>query len=159
MKSDLLLKEKKDEESADGVSLAWLFKDINYDIGPSDLIPRIPMKKKRRVTLDELIEALRKAIEVNDRRLVKHKEKEESRVIPLNIKHIDLKEKIAEMYDAITDFFKKMKKKEIRFEELLPSKTKFDIVWTFIPLLHLSNKGKVDLYQEKTFGDIIIRKP
>ncbi|MFA5406035.1 MAG: segregation/condensation protein A [Candidatus Nanoarchaeia archaeon] len=159
LKSDFLLVRKKTEAPIEGLNLAWLFKEINYNVGPTELTPRIPMKKKRRVTLDELIDALRKAIEVNDRRSVRHIERDESRIIHLNIKKIDLKEKIAEVYDVITDFFKRLKKKEIRFEELLPSKEKFDIVWTFIPLLYLSNKGKIDLYQERTFSDIIVKKP
>ena len=160
MKSDLLLLEDEVSDPTDGLSLAWLFKDINYEIGPTELIPRIPMKKKRRVSLDELIDALNKAIEVSDRRIVRHIEAEkEQHFVQLDFKKIDLKEKIAEVYNTITDFFKNFKKQEIKFEDLLPSKERFDIVWTFIPLLHLSNKGQIVLYQEKTFGDIIIRKP
>ena len=159
MKSDLLLANDKQEQLNDSVSLAWLFKDINYNLGPAELIPRIPMKKKRRVSLEELINALNKALEVNERRFIRRKETAESRAIKLDIKKIDLKEKIAVVYSTITDFFKKLKKKEVNFKELLPSKQRFDVVWTFIPLLYLNNKGKVVLSQEKTFGDIIVRKP
>jgi len=158
MKSDLLLTEEE-EEDLDGVSLAWLFKNIDYNVGPNELIPRIPMKKKRRVTLEELIEALKKAIVVNERRIQRHIEQEESKVVPLRLDRVDLSQKISEVYSAITNFFKKLKKKEILFTELLPSEARFDVIWTFMPLLHLCSKGKVDLSQEKSFGDIIVRKP
>lgn len=158
MKSDFLLVEKEIEESDEGVSLAWLFKDINYELGPGELIPRIPMKKKRHVTLEELIAALSKAIEVKDRRVKRHEE-QSLVTVPIPKNRIDLGEKIALVYTAITDFFKGFHKKEIKFDELLPSRQRNDVIWTFIPLLHLSTKGKIDLYQEKCFGDIWVRKP
>jgi len=157
MKSDFLLTDEE-ETSEEGVSLGWLFKKIDYELGARELIPRIPMMKKRRVTLEELIGALRKAIEVKDRRIVRLQEREESRVIPLKLNRVNLTEKINDVYSALTNFFKKRRKSEVMFEELLPSHERFDVIWTFMPLMHLSSRGKVDLFQEKTFGDIIVRK-
>ncbi len=154
MKSDYLLNERRDNEE-NNISLAWLFKDINYNLEPTELTPRIPMKKKRKVTLEELIDALKKAVEVNERRINRHKEKEETQV-KLKLDRVDLGKKIIEVYDALASFFKR--KKEVRFEELLPSHERFDMLWTFIPLVHLSNDNKILLHQEKTFGDIIVRK-
>jgi segregation and condensation protein A len=156
MKSDFLLPVEK-EIIEDGVNLSWLFKNINYNVGPQELIPRIPMKKKRRVTLDELIDALKKAIEVKERR-VKRREENRHVMIPLKPR-ISLTEKINEVYSRISDFFTKLKKKEILFSELLPSNNRFDVIWTFMPLMHLSTKGKVLLEQEKMFGDILVKKP
>jgi len=158
MKSDLLLTEEE-EEALEGVNLSWLFKEIDYNIGPADLTPRIPMKKKRRVTLEELINALKKAMVVNERRIQRHIEQKESSVVPLKLDRVDLGQKINEVYAAISKFFKKLKKKEILFDELLPSHERFDMIWTFMPLIHLCTKGKVDLYQEITFGDILVKKP
>ncbi|MBD3312127.1 hypothetical protein GF352_01575 [archaeon] len=158
MKSDLLLLEDE-EEVEEGVSLGWLFKNIDYDGSPEELTPRIPMKKKRRVTLNELISALNKALEVRDRRVERRREKEESRAVPLKLNRVDLSQKISEVYNTITNFFSKLKKQEIKFSELLPSEERFDIIWTFMPLLHLCNRGKVLLNQEKCFGEILVRKP
>jgi segregation and condensation protein A len=159
MKSDFLLQEEDEEEGEESVNLAWLFKNLNYDVSPGELIPRIPMKKKRRVTLEELISALNKAIEVKDRRIMKHKEKQENMIIPLRLTRVDLTKKISEVYETITKFFKNLKKNEIKFSELLPSEDRFDIIWTFMPLMHLCNKGKIFLEQEKTFGEILVKRP
>ncbi len=159
MKSDHLLNNNKEKTEEDMISLAWLFKNINYDIEPEELIPRIPMKKKRKVTLEELIDALRKAIEVKERRIKRRKEKEESNIIPIKMNRVDLGKKITEIYDSLTNFFKKLKKKEVKFEELLPSHERFDMTWTFVPLLHLTSRGEITMSQEKTFGDIYIKKP
>lgn len=158
MKSDLLLLEDE-EESEEGVSLTWLFKNIDYSGSPKELVPRIPMKKKRRVTLEELIGALNKALEVRDRRIERRQEREEARTVPLKLNRVDLSQKISEVYNIITNFFSKLKKQEVKFSELLPSEERFDIIWTFMPLLHLCNRGKVLLNQEKCFGEILVRKP
>ncbi len=155
MKSDQLLKEEENEEEA-SVNLSWLFKNINYELGPRELIPRIPMKKKRPVTLDELINALRKAIEVNERRYKRHKEKEENKP-RFKFTRVSLKDKMSSIMVAVKKLFKK--KSEITFNELLPSKNRFDMIWTFIPLTHLSSQGVIKLKQEKTFGEIYVRKP
>jgi len=157
MKSDFLLTDEE-EVGEEGIRLGWLFKKIDYELGARELIPRIPMIKKRRVTLEELIGALRKAIEVKDRRIIRLQEREESRVIPLKLNRVNLTEKINDVYSALTNFFKKLRKSEVMFDELLPSHERFDIIWTFMPLMHLSSRGKVALFQEKTYGDIIVRK-
>ena len=44
----------------------------------------------------------------------------------------------------------------LTFEKLIPSESKEDKVATFIPLLHLANRHKIDINQEKPFGDIEI---
>ncbi len=157
IKSDYLMIKEEEKEEDVGINLAWLFRQMDQDVNKVEIIPRIPILKKRRVSIDELIEALKKAIEVNERRIKRHEEK--SRPIEYKIKKIDIKEKMADVYSLLTRFFKKLKKNEIPFEQLLPSKKRFDIIWTFIPLLYLTNEGKVDLIQKKTFGDIIVRKP
>ena len=50
-------------------------------------------------------------------------------------------------------------RKRLTFKELLPSESKQDKVYTFIPLLHLSNQQKVDLEQAEPFGDIHVKLP
>ena len=35
---------------------------------------------------------------------------------------------------------------------------KSDIVWTFLPLIHLSSKHKIKLEQEKEFGEIYVKR-
>jgi len=159
MKSDYLLNKiipKKDNEF---INLNFIFKDLSGVIGdyPKELIPRIPMLKKRPVALQELLAALQKAMLVQNRRIDRANEKVKG--VRLRLKRVDLSSKIIELYDRITYFFKNIKKNEILFTELIQSNTRDDVIWTFVPLLYLSNRGKVALYQEDCFRDIYVRKP
>ena len=62
--------------------------------------------------------------------------------------------------DKIKVFFSKDGKMKLYFKDLVgDGASKDDIVYTFIPLLHLSNQRKIDLGQEECFGPIEIRKP
>ena len=113
----------------------------------------------RRVTLDELVKALQKAMEVRDRREKRYQEREKIKDLRSKFKPTNIKEKMVELYSRIVGFFRKIGRERIGFYELAPSKSKEDVIWTFIPLLHLSNNGKIVLEQEKEFGDIFVREP
>ena len=43
---------------------------------------------------------------------------------------------------------------KLTFTKLIPSNSREDKVYTFIPLLHLTNQRRIDLEQEKHFGEI-----
>ncbi|HDQ60005.1 MAG TPA: hypothetical protein ENN30_02320 [Candidatus Woesearchaeota archaeon] len=127
----------------------------HYDDSKYDLEPHIPVPKSRKITMDELIESLRKALVVKQKRSVRHSEREVK--MNVRVKTIYLSEKIKNLYIRITDFFKKLGKKDITFSQLIPSRQKKDLIWTFIPLVHLANRGKISLTQEKNFGEINVR--
>jgi segregation and condensation protein A len=116
-----------------------------------DLLPRSPQPRKRKVSIYDLVSSLSKALEVQERRVL--------RSIPaarveLPVKKIDMTSKIREVYQRIFDFFKLRKK--LTFDELVPSDTREDKVYTFIPLLHLANQdqNKIELVQKEHFGEI-----
>ena len=46
--------------------------------------------------------------------------------------------------------------KRLTFSQLVPSNTKEDKIYTFIPLLHLTTQRKIDLTQQEHFGEIEI---
>jgi len=56
----------------------------------------------------------------------------------------------------IKTFILRNKKNSVTFSELLPSDSKDDKIYTFVPLLHLTTQRKIDLHQEKHFGEIDI---
>ncbi|MGB9675022.1 MAG: segregation/condensation protein A [Candidatus Nanoarchaeia archaeon] len=118
--------------------------------------PKIPLPRKRKVTLLELIEALKKAIEVEERRKNRWLELKAPPQIKPEIKKINIFEKIEMLFNKIKALIKSLKRTTISFEELLPSKEKKDIIWTLLPLLHLAQQNKVELRQEIPFGKIII---
>ena len=122
-------------------------------------IPRLaiktPQARKRKLTVQDLVEALQKALEVNQRKVLR---KISDRTINVQIPKvkIDISSLIKNIYQKILDIFKKNEK--VTFTKLVSSEKKEDKVYTFIPLLHLDNQGKINLVQEKPFGEIEIVK-
>lgn len=120
---------------------------------PSLLI-KTPQLRKRKVSLNDLMEALTMALKVEEKRLIRRKREEVVRYAEIPIKKFDISDLMKKVYNQIATWFSKSQK--LTFKELVPSNTKEDIITTFIPLLHLSNERKVDLEQEVPFGDINI---
>lgn len=114
--------------------------------------PRIPQPRKRKVSVFDLVEALEQALEVENRRKqyitpnMKIEPPKKTKEITLIIKDV---------YDKIISFLSRSTTK-MTFEELIPSDTKEDKVFTFIPLLHLDTERKIDLKQKEHFGQIYI---
>ena len=114
---------------------------------------KTPMPRKRKVTLQDLMNALHKALEVEKRRNVKRDIFNRVDVkIPEN--KIDISELITSIYNKIIDFFKANKKEKLTLTKLVNSDKKEDIILTFIPLLHLDNQEKVSISQDEPFGEI-----
>ncbi len=116
------------------------------------LIPRTPQPRKRKVSIFDLVEALERALEVKKRRLLHS-------IPPLNLeapkKKRDITQIIRDVYGKIKSFFlTTLFKDKLTFSKLLPSQSKEDKVYTFIPLLHLAQQSKIELVQETPFGEI-----
>lgn len=115
------------------------------------LIPRTPQPRKRKVSIFDLVEALERALEVKKRRLLQS-------IPPLNLeapkKRRDITIIIREVYGKIKSFFISALSGKLTFSKLLPSESKEDKVYTFIPLLHLAQQDKIELVQETPFGEI-----
>ena len=117
------------------------------------LIPRTPQPRKRKVSIFDLVEALERALEVKKRRLL-------NSIPPMNVeapkKKKDITQIIREVYGKIKLFFINTLKDKLTFSKLLPSESKEDKVYTFIPLLHLAQQSKIELVQDIPFGEIQI---
>ncbi|MFH1377072.1 MAG: segregation/condensation protein A [Candidatus Woesearchaeota archaeon] len=117
---------------------------------------KTPLTRKRKVLLQDLVQALEKALEVDTRR---KKRNIIYRDIPQGIKipdrKIDIGEKIKSLYEKITTLFKTGNK--LTFTTLIPSQKKEDKVATFIPLLHLETQNKINMEQQIPFGEIQIQ--
>ena len=116
---------------------------------------KTPLPRKRRITINDLMQALQKALEVNNRRIIRQIELDNVQV-QIPEKKIDITKLIREIYDRIINFFKSNDKNELTFNKLIPGDKKEDKIVAFIPLLHLDNQEKIVLEQEKHFGDIKI---
>lgn len=119
-----------------------------------ELDPRTPLPRKRKVSVYDLVRALEKALEVKKRRIFNEWNAVGDVVVPE--RKFDITKAITNLYEKIKFFFFHQKQKKLRFSELVQSKKKEDKVYTFIPLLHLSNEDKIDLHQEEHFADFDI---
>ncbi len=155
MKSEMI-EEKYEYYLADlagAIELKEIFEEPDVKI-----FPKLTPKRRRKVTIEDLLIALRKAMEVEERRKMRRSERERSRKIREMFKSIDIEEKMRKLYSRITDFFKRFGKNRVSFYEVTQSREKEDVIWTFIPLLHLASQGKLEIIQEIPFGDIYVEK-
>jgi len=130
-----------------------------YDAnGRPQLFPRTPQPRQRKVSIFDLVQALEKALEVENRRK-KFKPNMKKLVLKLPEKHFDLGKSMINMYGKVETHYKNKKNKDriLTFDELVVGGSKQDKVLTFIPLLHLDNLRKVDLEQEKHFEEIFVK--
>lgn len=136
-----------------------LLEDLNEmqeEFKAPPLLLKTPQARKRKVSLDDLMKALNKALEVDKHRQIRREKERVIREVRMPEKKIDITLLIKNLYDKILGFFKK--KEEITFTELVNSDKKEDKIMTFIPLLHLDSKSKVNLEQKEHFGEIYIKK-
>ena len=116
------------------------------------LLPRLPQPRKRKVSVFELVKALEKALEVKQRRVLRNTPPD----VRAPVKGFDIGKAITELGQRIDSLI--AARKNIKFTDLLSENSKEDIVFTFLPLLHLSNDGTINLKQNVSFGDIFITK-
>ena len=149
---DRLLSEQE-EENSDDLGLYEEQSQFPKDYEKHPLIPRTPQPRKRKVSIFDLVNALEKALEVKKRRVL-------NSIPPIYVhaprKVIDISQVIKEVYTKIRLFFGNEGNAKLTFTHLVPSNTKEDKIYTFIPLLHLTNQRKVDLEQKEHFGEIEI---
>ncbi|MCX6775712.1 MAG: ScpA family protein [Candidatus Micrarchaeota archaeon] len=113
---------------------------------------RIP--RKRKVTLNELMTALEEVFEEQKRR-------QEKPVIRENMV-IDIPK--YNITRQMNEVFARVKKTAdasglATFSSLLKERSRKEIIYTLIPLLHLAQDGKLSVFQEKFFGEIFIQLP
>ncbi|MFH1470255.1 MAG: ScpA family protein [Candidatus Micrarchaeota archaeon] len=147
-KSDTL---KLEEEFQMADSETYISSDeAPVEVPMLSLRTRIP--PKRRVSLGELIGALTGVIEAQKRRAEKifHPKPIMSIEIPkedIEQRMNDLLSRLGQVADA---------EGVLMFSELLEKRSAEEIVFVLLPLLHLAQDRKIDITQEKMFGEIFI---
>ncbi len=121
------------------------------------LIPRTPLPRFRKVSLDELMSALGDAIKTETRR-IKKVVVEKQHEIEVNLflpkRKINLKDEIEKTYSRLIEAFSK-REGRLAFSEFA-GVSKEEMIASFITLLHLDNQQKVWLEQDESFGEIWI---
>ncbi|HIG95116.1 MAG: hypothetical protein QT05_C0050G0036 [archaeon GW2011_AR13] len=135
------------------------FERIEFNEEIPELIPRSPMPRFKKVTLNELIESLNKAIVTENRRIKKIIiDKNALRMSSYSMpkRNFSIKDKIKEIYDKLFEQLKNEEKiKKITFTQLI-GESKEERAVSFYPLLHLENQKKIWLEQEGHFKEIDI---
>jgi len=132
---------------------------IELDEEIPELIPKSPMPRYKKVTLQELINSLNKAITTENRRINKeiinkNALRKSSLLIPK--KKFGIKNKIKAIYDRLFSHFEKNQQEiKIPFTEFI-GENKEERIISFSPLLHLENQKKIWLEQENHFDEIHI---
>ena len=130
---------------------------IELDEDVPGLIPRTPLPRFRKVSLEELMQALGKAINTENRRIRKVvllKQQEIETALALPKKRINIQDSIKNIYSRLLNIFLKRKEK-LAFSELAGIGNEERIA-TFIPLLHLDSQQKVWLEQQGHLDEIWI---
>ncbi|HLC71893.1 MAG TPA: ScpA family protein [Candidatus Nanoarchaeia archaeon] len=118
------------------------------------LIPRNPQPRTRKVSLQELIDALQRAMQSRKRILAQ--QRPVKFVIPT--RKMDILGVIRDLYHKISYYAVKENTDTLTFSKLLPPRAgRQEKVYTFIPLLHLEHQEKVETTQEKPFEEIYVK--
>jgi len=132
---------------------------IELDENIPELIPRSPMPRFKKITLNELMEALNKAITTENRRIKKAIVNQNAlREIGISLPKIkfNIKDKIKEIYGNLSGHFEKNQDvKKVGFHDFIGKDREQKII-AFGPLLHLENQKKVWLDQDNHFDEIYI---
>ena len=136
-----------EEEFLEGIS-----SKMERDKNKYQLVPRNPQPRNRKVSIQDLVNALQKAME-SKRRIL-----ERTKPIKFTIpqRNMDILEVIKDVYNKVI-YYSKKEKEKITFTRLLPPRAgKQEKVHTFIPLLHLENQERVEMTQPNHFEEIHI---
>jgi segregation and condensation protein A len=123
-----------------------------------ELFPKTPLPRLKKVSLQELMQALDRAIVTEQRRIRKeiaNKQAMKHVAVVLPKFRINIRDKIREIYSKIKDFFKREPQKKLTFT-LLAGTEKNERIATFVPLLHLDTQSRILLEQQNHFDEIYI---
>jgi len=128
--------------------------EINEDELPT-LVPRTPMARHRKVTLKELMKALDHAINTENRRIKREIKGIQAKKSALTVMpkgtFIPLKVRIKTIFGIVKTHIDNGND-HMKFSHLAPDKE--EKLASFVPILHLSNDGKVHLRQQTHFEEI-----
>ncbi|PIV68167.1 MAG: hypothetical protein COS07_04975 [Candidatus Aenigmarchaeota archaeon CG01_land_8_20_14_3_00_37_9] len=113
---------------------------------------------KRKVTLDELLGALTKAVKVEDRRETRKKTLGKRIRRQIDMSEEDIEKRINALMFEIDSFLLQLGSDKVEFSKLVKTWDRDQIVGTLLPILYLATRGKVGTEQEDFFKEILISK-
>lgn len=133
------------------------FERIMLDEDIPELIPKSPMPRFRKVSLQELIDSLNKAITTENRRIRKeivNTNALRESGISLPKRKFNIKDKIQSLANKLSSYFGLNKElKKVSYSEFV-GLDREERLTSFFPLLQMENNGEIWLEQEKHFEEI-----
>jgi chromatin segregation and condensation protein Rec8/ScpA/Scc1 (kleisin family) len=126
----------------------------DLEVGPELEMPVKP-KPKRRMSLDELKDALDDAMEVKERREERQEMREEIDQ-QMEIDEKSLEDKINSLFSRLTDLVGNQSDK-VDFNRLVEQKDSEERLEKFLHVLQLENDQKVECIQEEWLGDLHVK--
>jgi len=126
-------------------------------IQPPPLGIKTPQARKRKISVNDLIFALEKALEVNKRRIIRRNRYMAVKIPEVPEKKVNITDLIGKIFNKIVAIFKK--ERRVTFSTLLnqDNPDKREKILTLLPLLHLETQNKIEMEQKVPFGEIDIR--
>jgi len=158
-KSELLL--SRDIQNLDDILYGkkedrkYVQERIELDEDVPELVPRTPLPRFKKVTLQELVQALSQALSTETRRIKRVlvlKQHELEAHLPFPKRFFNLQEKISSLYSKLKKMFVNSDER-VAFSSL-DAATPEERLITFVSLLHLDNQQKVWLEQDGHFEEI-----
>ncbi len=136
-----------------------IFERMELDEDVPNLVLRSPIPRFRKVTLNELVESLNKAITTENRRIKKviiNRNALRESGISLPKKKYNLKNKLEEIHSKVISHFQENKNDlKVSYTKIV-GKNKEERALSFFPILQLETNGKFWLEQEGHFEEIHI---
>jgi chromatin segregation and condensation protein Rec8/ScpA/Scc1 (kleisin family) len=155
LKADYLSIFEEEETIEDVAKQAGPLEQLGID--PSLIQLGVPMKRmpKRQITLDELMGALKKAMEVRVKREIRRQVWEERLRVQFTEEE-DIAKRIDEMMKEIDEKITKTKADSVSFSDVVKEWKREEVVDKFVPMLHLEQNQKIKTEQEDFFKEIYI---
>ncbi|MGB9707744.1 MAG: segregation/condensation protein A [Candidatus Pacearchaeota archaeon] len=153
---EILFDRKKKTSASELIDSSSVIDFVSEDY---EILPRTPIPRARKITLQELMGALDRAINTEHRRIrrelsLKRVTYDVGFVMPK--KTVDIREKIKELYNKIKEFFTRKKTGEFLTFSELAGTSKDEKIACFLPVLHLDTQEKIYLEQQEPFSEINI---
>jgi segregation and condensation protein A len=159
LKSDILspLKVEGTEYYPEDMKLLDQYEQTRLELENIELKPPIERHVKRKVTVDELIDALRKAMKVKEKKDIIRR-KLGKRIKAEIGEEEDIELRIKNLMSEIDILLSKLKADKVMFSKIVDKWERDEIVRYFMPLLYLSARGEVSAEQKDFFKEIFISK-
>ncbi len=159
LKSDILspLKMGGNEYYPEDIKILDQYEQVRLEIENIELKPPMERHVKRKVTVDELIDALRKAMKVKEKKDTIRR-KLGKRIKAEIGEEEDIEVRIKNLMSDIDMLIGKLKTDKVMFSKIVEEWSRDEIVRHFMPLLYLAARGKVNAEQREFFKEIFISK-